>query len=77
MCTGQCAVVDVNVEVAGPGGGGGSAILGDRNKYSYGPSLIRSHKRRLQGLRVWDSIHFGYYFYASRGDILVVKFSGS
>ena len=37
---------------------------------------FRRHKRRLQGLRVWYSIHFGYYFYASRGDILVVKFFG-
>ena len=42
----------------------------------YGPSLIRRHKRRLQGLWVWYSIHFGYYFYASRGDILVVNFRG-
>ena len=42
----------------------------------YGPSLIRRHKRRLQGLWVWYSIHFGYYFYASRGDILVVKIFG-
>ena len=27
-------------------------------------------------VRIWDSVHFGYYFYASRGDILVVKLFG-
>ena len=55
---------------------GGSAILGDRNQKVTGLPQFRRRKRRLQGLRVWYSVHFGYYFYAARGAILVVKFFG-
>ena len=55
---------------------GGRLSLGSVTTADYGPSLIRRHKRRLQGLRVWYSIHFGYYFYASRGDIFSCEIFG-
>ena len=57
-------------------GWGGRLSLVSVTTVDYGPSLIRRHKRRLQGLRVWDSIHFGYYFYASRGDIFSCEIFG-
>ena len=61
----------VIIEAGSASEGGGSA---------YSPA-VTSRLRWVITLRplvgVWCSVHFGYYCYASKGDILVVKFSGS
>ena len=64
------------------GGGVASSAWGGRLTWTTVTSrlqvfLIYAPQATVTYLRVWYSVHFGYYFYASRGDILVVKFSGS
>ena len=53
---------------------GGSAILGSRDHGGLRAFLNYAPQATVTYLRVWYSVHFGYYFYAARGAILVVKF---
>ena len=65
-------------EEAGDRGWVGGRLTWTPQLASYGSSSFYAPQATVTyNLRVWDSVHFGYYFYASRGDILVVKFSGS
>ncbi len=61
----------------GCGGGGGGRLTWTTVTSRLQVFLIYAPQATVTYLRVWYSVHFGYYFYASRGDILVVKFSGS
>ena len=40
------------------------------------PTSLMTQATITYNLRVWYSVHFGYYFYASRGDILVCEIFG-
>ena len=79
MCGGGCQFEVLEEPACAcyvPAGGGGRQSWATVTSTVTGLPQFRRRKRRLQGLRVWYSVHFGYYFYAARGAILVVKFSG-